>query len=143
MALMAAAAAGSSLLPALSNLAPLASLLGGGKEQGDINVSQSATNTTGVSLTNVLHNLSPGNTGAKTDGSASGSSGSTASSQPNQPAGYIGLPNTITPQAASNIDKYTSGQKGLNLDTPTIVGIGVLLGAAGYFLTRKAKRKGR
>lgn len=120
--------------------APLAGLLGGGSK-GDVNVSQSATNTTSVSLTNLLSNQSPGDVTPGTGATAGGSAGSTASSQPDQPSGSVGFPIDLSPAAESNIAKNTGlSGSGFSLDTPTLLGIGAILALGGFFLTKKRRR---
>jgi len=68
---------------ALTALAPLLGGLAGGKS-GDTNISQSATNTTSLSLSNILSNQSPGAQSAPSSGSASGGASAGSGTEPLQ-----------------------------------------------------------
>lgn len=117
-------------------LGPIAGMLGGG---GETNVSQSATNSTTVSLSSILSNQSPGNSSAPSSGTASGSSGSGAGSAP--PTNSLGFPlmdlgTSPVPGAGAAIN----GNSGV--DGPSIkllAGIGAALAFVAFLVTKKRK----
>lgn len=127
---IAAGAGGGSVLGGLSSFAPLASLLGGGGTE--VNVSNSANNTTSVTLTSLLQNQSPGNTEAGSAGQSGGSAGSTASSQPDQPAGgSIGNPLDFTPLSARNVEEQSNGGP-VDVSMTVLLAFGAMLAIGGY-----------
>lgn len=126
----------------LAPISALSSLFGGGDE---VNVSQSATNTTSVNLTNILSNQSPGNTTTDTKGGATSSASSAASSsgQGAQPApvASIGYPDTYTGSAADTVSQNAGLGSAGTPDIKVLLAIGAGLSVVAFLFTRKKGRK--
>ena len=134
----------SEILSSFSGLSPLSGLFGG---QPEVNVSQSSSNTTGVQVSSVLSNMSPGAGGSNAEGSASSdaTSRSTGGSQssggnplPSLFDGSVGSgPPSYSREAISNISK-NNGQA--TPSTGVLLALGAGLGLVGFMFSGKGKK---
>ena len=117
----------------------LAMGLMGGKG-GETNVSQTATNTTGLSISNVISMASPGNLSAPVTGGTSSGASSGAGSQP-LPSSSLAFPLEATTSTPGSAELAEAA--GL---TPSVPPQLLLLGAAAavalFMFARKKPRRG-
>ena len=142
MAAMAGAGAGAGGglgLSSLASLLPFAGgLLGGGSKTPEINVSQSATNTTSVNLTSVLHNLSPGNTSNTAPSTTNAGSASGAGSMPPSPS-PLAFPYEGVDSAGAAANVAAGGETGLTSNPGMMVAAALVIGGAVLFLFGKKR----
>lgn len=118
-----AAGAGAGL-SSLASLVPLAGLFGG--KSPEVNVSQSASNTTSLSISTLVHNLSPGNSSAPTSANAAAGAASGSGSAPPLSSSPFDIP--YSGYGSAGADAAATGAKAFDKDM--VAGIAVLGGGA-------------
>jgi hypothetical protein len=133
-----AAGAGAGL-SSLTSLLPFAGLLGGGKSP-EVNVSQSASNTTSLSISTLVHNLSPGNSSAPTNAHAAAGAASGSGSAPPLNSSPFDIPYSGYGSAGANAAATTA--KPFDKDTATGVAVVGGLAFVGLIIFRAMRKKG-